>query len=79
MEESPDILTDQLIENDSDLSLLVPTRKLFEGKAAYEGGRSEMWREGRVARGEGSLEIENRENGEKGYRVLLLGRQRSNS
>jgi hypothetical protein len=45
--QSPDLLTDQLDDNDSDLlSLLVPTRILFEGKAAYEGGRSEM--EGRT-------------------------------
>jgi hypothetical protein len=53
MEESPDLLTDQLDEkNDSALflSLLAPTRILFEGKAAYEGGRSEM--EGRTAGGE---------------------------
>jgi hypothetical protein len=33
----------------------------------------------RLARGEGFLEIENREKGETGYRVLLLGPQRSNS
>jgi hypothetical protein len=39
------------------LTLVSPTRILFEGKAAYEGGRSELWREGRrrVARGEGFL------------------------
>jgi hypothetical protein len=49
MEESPDLLTDQLDENDYSalfLSLLVPTKIIFEGKAAYEGGRSEM--EGRT-------------------------------
>jgi hypothetical protein len=42
MEESPDLLTDHLDENDVTLfvSLLVPTRILFEGKAAFEKGRS---------------------------------------
>jgi hypothetical protein len=35
----------------------------------------ELGREGRVARGEGFLKIEKREKGEKGYRVLLLGRR----
>jgi hypothetical protein len=35
---------DQLDENDSDLSLLVPTRILLEKKAAYKGARSEMER-----------------------------------
>jgi hypothetical protein len=56
MEESPDLLTDPLDENDSALFLspLVPTRILFKVKAAYEGGRSEMdgrtgvWREVKV-------------------------------
>jgi hypothetical protein len=48
MEESPDLLTNQVDKKDSALflSLLVPTRILFEGKAVYEGGRSEM--EGRT-------------------------------
>jgi hypothetical protein len=34
------------------------TRILFEGKAAYEGGRSEMEERTRVARGEGFLEAD---------------------
>jgi hypothetical protein len=65
MEESPGLLTDQLDENDSALFLsLLPLFRLGYSLNVRLRTKEvgQRWREGRVARGQGFLEIENREN-----------------